>query len=128
MAKVLLIETDRQLAKNIKNYLQLAGHTANNHSDLQTAITAADGDRPDIIVLDLWLAGRSGIEFLYELRSYPDWQAMPVIVTGKLSQDELAGYANAFEQLNVDNYLPKHAPISELLQQIDKLLQSTAIA
>src|SRR5579862_5026294 len=122
MAKVLLIETDRQLAKNIKSYLRLAGHNVNTHSDLQTAILNADADSPDIIVLDLWLAGRSGIEFLYELRSYPDWQAVPVIVTGKLSQDELAMYADALEQLSVTNYVPKHTPILDLVRQIDELL------
>ncbi|MGH7156647.1 MAG: response regulator transcription factor [Candidatus Saccharimonadales bacterium] len=123
MAKVLLIETDRQLAKNIQGYLKLAGHSIQIHSDLQTAITSADTQSPDIIVLDLWLAGRSGIEFLYELRSYPDWQNVPVIVTGKLSQDELALYDLAFQQLNVASYLPKHATISELASQIGQLLQ-----
>ena len=123
MARVLLIETDRQLAKNIKSYLQLAGHTVNSHSDLQAAVTTADTDRPGIIILDLWLAGRSGIEFLYELRSYPDWQPVPVIVTGKLSQDELANFAKAFEQLSISSYLPKHTATSILAEQIDQLLQ-----
>jgi DNA-binding response OmpR family regulator len=72
MAQILLLETDRQLAKSLKDYFGRAGHSLVCYSDPQQAVVAADRRQPQVIILDLMLAGRSGIEFLYELRSYPE--------------------------------------------------------
>jgi DNA-binding response OmpR family regulator len=75
MANILLIETDRLLAKNLSKYLTKFGHEVSWHVEPQAAMDSADQKCPDVIVLDLLLANsRSGIEFLYEFRSYPEWQ------------------------------------------------------
>jgi len=127
MPRVLLIETDRQLAKNLQSYLELNDFIVDIHSDIQNAIMSTDTQCPDVIILDLILAGRSGIEFLYELRSYPEWQSVPVIATGHISQDELSHYGSAFEQLNVSAYLPKHSAFDRLAGEIRKLLQPAKV-
>lgn len=80
MAEILLIEPDRLLAESYVQALQSAGHEVNAASSAQAAIMAADAIRPDLVVLELQLVEHSGIEFLYEFRSYPDWQAIPVII------------------------------------------------
>lgn len=128
MPRVLILETDRQLAKNISNFLILQGHQVDVYSDPQSAISAADTNCPDVVVLDLMLAGRSGIEFLFELRSYPEWQRIPVIVTGKLSNEELEAYSLAFGQLNISGYLHKQTtPLADLAAMVQKLLKPAAI-
>jgi CheY-like chemotaxis protein len=88
------------------------------------AVTSADINKPDIVVLDLFLAGRSGIEFLYELRSYPDWQQLPVLITGHLPSNEIAEYADALMELRVHKYLPKHTTsLQDLLVEVEQALQ-----
>ncbi|HEX2558258.1 MAG TPA: response regulator [Nitrososphaera sp.] len=104
MAQVLLIETDHLLGKNLSGYLKKSGHKVNWQVDPQSAIDKADDERPDVIILDLVLASRSGIEFLYEFRSYPDWQDLPVIFYSNISADEVQDCLDAFEQLNVAAY------------------------
>ncbi|HVX58700.1 MAG TPA: response regulator [Candidatus Saccharimonadales bacterium] len=89
MAHILLIESDRMLAANIGAALTRAGHNVVHTADAQAAITAADAHAPDIIILDLMLAGRSGIEFLYELRSYSDWCDIPVLVYSNIHATDL---------------------------------------
>jgi DNA-binding response OmpR family regulator len=89
MARVLIIESDCLLAKNLASALTIAGHEAVYTADAQAAITSADTRQPDAIILDLLLAGRSGVEFLYELRSYPEWQSIPVVVYSNLRPSEL---------------------------------------
>src|SRR6266550_1864776 len=124
MAQIILLETDRQLANNLKEYFRQAGHELLVYSDPQQAVLAADTNHPDIIILDLILAGRSGIEFLYELRSYPDWQNIPVIVTGRFTPDEVQVYSGAFQELGVSHYLPKQTTaLGSFLAETRKLLQ-----
>jgi DNA-binding response OmpR family regulator len=128
MPKILILETDRQLAKNTSDFLVLQGHQVDIYSDPQSAISSADTNCPDVVVLDLMLAGRSGIEFLYELRSYPEWQQIPVIVTSKLTDEELQAYLPAFGQLNVSGYLHKPTtPLADLAAMVQKLLTPATV-
>lgn len=128
MARILLLEADKQLSKNIKSFLNQAGHDVAVYKDPQTAISDADKKFPDVVILDLMLAGRSGIEFLYELRSYPDWQKVPLIITGRLSADEIQAFSDAFAQLGVAVYLPKQTtPLASLLAETETLLQPASV-
>jgi DNA-binding response OmpR family regulator len=129
MANILLLESDRQIAKHTAGFLKTAGHTVTAYSDPQKAITGADKTKPDLVIISLSLAGRSGVEFLYELRSYPEWQNVPAIVTGQLTTEELASFAAGFDQLEVASYLHKPtSSLKQLLTLITDLLQKTAVA
>lgn len=77
---VLLIEPDRLLADTYRQALEAAGHKVLMCASAQSAIFAADSVMPDVVILELQLIEHSGIEFLYEFRSYPEWQNVPVIV------------------------------------------------
>ena len=80
MANVLLIEPDRVLARTYAQALTHAGHKVSIAATAQAAIDAADECTPDVVLLELQLVAHSGIEFLYEFRSYPDWQQVPAII------------------------------------------------
>ena len=126
MATIYLLETDRQLGKAAKQYF--AGHDLYYFADPQVAVVSADIHRPDVIIIDLFLAGRSGIEFLYELRSYPDWQNLPVLVTGHLPVEELVHYIDAFTDLRVHKYLPKQSTsLQDLLAEVELALHHTPL-
>lgn len=124
MARVLLIESDRILADNISQMLERAGHQTAWHLDPQAAIDSADTKTPDVIVIDLMLAGRSGVEFLYEFRSYPEWQNLPVIVFSDITPEEFSGAGTGFSQLNVAAYHYKPiTKLADLLNSVDTVLQ-----
>jgi len=124
MSKILLLEPDRQLADNLKDYFANANHKVYVHSDPQAAIAEADKNRPDVIITELQLAGRSGVEFLYEFRSYPDWQAIPVIVTGSVNDQSMSDYTEVFDELNISNYFYKPAlQTQELVVAVNNCLE-----
>ncbi|HKU18246.1 MAG TPA: response regulator [Candidatus Saccharimonadales bacterium] len=77
---VLLLEPNTILAKMYSRALSDAGHSVAHATGAQAAIDAADKQQPDVVVLELQLPTHSGIEFLHEFRSYPEWQQVPVIV------------------------------------------------
>jgi CheY-like chemotaxis protein len=128
MAGIILLEPDRQLAQNIQRYFHRAGHQLRFFADPQQAVMSADSGRPDAIILNLFLATRSGIEFLYELRSYPEWSDIPIIATGSLSAGELKDYGAALEELRVTAYLPKQTSrLSDLLSAVQASLHSKVV-
>lgn len=124
MARILLVESDKLIAGNLRGVLKKAGHQVNWHVDPQAALDAADLQLPEAVIVDLVLANHGGIEFLYEFRSYPEWQEVPVIVFSSLSAEELKEALAGFEHLNVSAYHYKlHTTLSELTKSIDRILQ-----
>lgn len=124
MAKILLLEPDVVLAGSLAAHLANANHKVYVHSDPQAAIAEADKHKLDLIITDLQLAGRSGVEFLYEFRSYPDWQTIPVIVTGSVNDQSMSAYTEVFDELNVSNYFYKPAlQTQELVAAVNNCLK-----
>lgn len=90
MAHILLVEPDAILARAYQAALCRAGHTVDTAATAQAAVSLADQRRPDAVVLELHLPRHNGVEFLYEFRSYADWQAVPVLIHSMLSASEFA--------------------------------------
>lgn len=123
MAKVLLIEPDYVLADIYKKSFKFAGHDVTIASTAQVAITAADKFRPDVVILELQLINHSGIEFLYEFRSYDDWRKVPVIILSNIPHAEFNGSHDLLvKELGVETYFYKPTTtIKRLLASINKL-------
>ena len=122
MAQILLIEPDKLLATNIQNYLRRYKHKVAVAANAQTGLTAADQQSPELIIMDWQLAGPSGLEFLHELRSYPDWLDIPVLVYSSMPPDRLG--AATLEQLTISRYLYKPTTsLAELVAAVDEILQ-----
>lgn len=115
------------MAGNIRDYFANANHKIFVHNELQQAIAAADKIKPAAVIMELQLAGRSGIEFLYEFRSYPDWQDLPVIIFTTLKSDELSSYNRVLQDLNASHILFKpETNLSALLQALNERLAPVA--
>lgn len=123
MAHILLLEPDRVLAGTYKQVLEFAGHSVVPVSSAQAAILAADEQTPDVAIIELQLIEHSGIEFLYEFRSYQDWQTIPVIVHTGVPASEFTGNSQLLrEQLGVHHYLYK--PQTSLQQLLKTVAQT----
>jgi DNA-binding response OmpR family regulator len=105
MADILLIEPDIRLARTYALALQSAGHSVRTAATGQAAVCLADELRPDVVVLELQLVAHSGIEFLYEFRSYTDWHDVPVLVVSHVPPAEFeASHKLLHGRLGVSDY------------------------
>lgn len=87
------------------------------------AINVADKKRPDLIIMELQLAAHNGIEFLYELRSYPDWQSVPVIINSLVPPTEFSSNEVFWREMTVRAYLYKpQASLAKLLRTVQACL------
>lgn len=116
---ILLIEPDKLFAQTYKKALEASDYTVFLVTNAQEAISCADAHKPDLVVLEVELAKHNGIEFLYEFRSYPEWQSIPVIINTNISRGKFAASSNELQLLGVSELLYK--PKSSLAKLISIL-------
>lgn len=125
MASILLVEPDRIQAALYAEALKRDKHQTILVRTAAQAVTALDLNHIELIILELNLATHNGIELLYELRSYSDWQAIRVILHTTVRPKLL--HAPALKQLGVSKVLYKPATaLDELRSSVQSLLQSVA--
>lgn len=86
MTQVLLIEDDHWLAEGMVSRLRTAGYEVTHVAHGYAAIEAIDAVRPDVMVLDVLLAGATAFSLLHELQSYADTASIPVILCTNLAE------------------------------------------
>jgi DNA-binding response OmpR family regulator len=107
VARILLIEPDRILAETYRQALAGRRRQVICCASAQAGIISADQHRPDLVILELQLIEHSGIEFLYEFRSYADWQTIPVLIHTHVPPAEFNDNRQLMHQLNISAYLYK---------------------
>ena len=120
MAKILIVEDHPIFRRGIKNIL--SGNRLFTHvgeaGDANTAAQLVRKQRWDAVVLDISLPGKSGLEFLKELRlAYPK---LPVLVLSVQSEDQ---YAIRMLKAGASGYLTKDRTPEELIGALTKLLE-----
>jgi CheY-like chemotaxis protein len=93
---ILIVEDDEWLAEQYKRILGEAGIRAESVPHALAAIDSIDTNLPDVLVLDLLLAGPNAFTLLHELRSHADLTAIPVILcttsADQIAEEDIAAY------------------------------------
>ncbi|OGY64508.1 MAG: hypothetical protein A3I24_04025 [Candidatus Harrisonbacteria bacterium RIFCSPLOWO2_02_FULL_41_13b] len=84
---VLIVEDDVFLMALLKNRMESEGFSILAAKDGEEAIKVLKDIKPDIILLDIILPGKSGFEVLEEMQSDPQIQNSPVMIISNLGQD-----------------------------------------
>ncbi len=126
MKLLLLIEPDNILSNSLSKALVSAGYRVNIAGNAQAAINSVDSSRPDLVILELQLIGHSGIEFLYEFRSYKDWQDVPLIILSNVPKKEFKDNdALLSSELGVVEYLYKpDTDLKKIIKMAEKVFKS----
>lgn len=77
---ILVVEDDEWLAEQHVRTLAQAGYAADHAPHALAAMEMIDTKRPDVLVLDVFLAGPNAFTLLHELQSHPDLAKLPVIL------------------------------------------------
>jgi DNA-binding response OmpR family regulator len=123
MIRILLLEPDRVLAQQYTSFLVGEGYAVSWREDAQSGVIMADKYQPDLVIIELLLAGHSGIEFLYEFRSYADWRTVPALILSNVAKRDIGVPDSTLSELGVGAYLYKPETTLGLLgKQVKKLL------
>ncbi len=86
MTKVLLVEDDAWLAEMEADVLRKEGYEVEVAPHALSAIELVDSFVPDVIILDVLLAGSTAFAFLNELQSHSDTKEIPVVLCTNLAE------------------------------------------
>lgn len=113
---ILIVEPDKLLGRTYVQALQTAGISADWQASAQLALNSMDMKIPDAIFLEVQLPEHNGIEFMYEMRSYPDLQAIPVILVTLVPERELGLTSKIRQQLGIEGYYYKpHTSLEQMI-------------
>ncbi|MCB1754627.1 MAG: response regulator transcription factor [Gammaproteobacteria bacterium] len=79
--RILLVEDDIELAEMIQGYLQYEGYSLDHAADGDQAVARICNDPPDMIILDIMLPGKDGMEIVQTIR--PDYTGPIIMLTAK---------------------------------------------
>jgi PAS domain S-box-containing protein len=120
MKKILVIDEDKPLRNSVMTELRRNGFEALGAANGAEGVALAKAQAPSLVLCDLNLAGRSGLDVLRELRLQPATSSIPVILmTGAADQ------ADARPSLDpgADGYLRKPFALESMLTKVQARLQ-----
>lgn len=116
--RVLLVEDDPMIGEAIQDALKDAAYAADWVRDGQTALTALASQHYDMVLLDLGLPGRDGLDVLAAIRSDDNPVPLLIITARDGLEDRLRGLDGG-----ADDYLPKPFEMAELLARMRAVLR-----
>ncbi len=116
--KILLVEDEPGLRMTLIDRLQKEGYTVETAATGEEGYRRGTGESYDLIILDVMLPGRNGLELCRDLRQ--EGIAAPIMMLTARDQtvDKVLGL-----KLGADDYLTKPFEMLELLARIEALLR-----
>lgn len=112
---VLLVEDDDLLRDSFSILLAEAGYDVLTAGTARGAIDTTRSARPGLVILDLGLPDRPGLDVVREIRSDPETAATPVIaLTGRVG----AGEEEACLEAGCNRFLAKPVAAADLLEEL----------
>jgi DNA-binding NtrC family response regulator len=122
MAKILIIDDEAVFARSAAHFLSRSGHECWSLSSAEEGLAIIEKERPDLILLDIKLAGMSGLEALKRIASL-DPNAIVIIMTAYSSVES----AVAAMKDGAYDYIQKPIDHDELKFTIEKALETSRL-
>ncbi|CAK4075707.1 response regulator transcription factor [Vibrio sp. MarTm2] len=116
-SKILLIEDDRDISQLTKMYLTAEGYEVEAIEDGSIAIDKIQEYKPDLVLLDLMLPGKSGAEICNEARQF--YTGMIMVLTA--AEDEMSEVS--LFKFGADDYVTKPVRGHILVARIEALMR-----
>jgi two-component system phosphate regulon response regulator PhoB len=117
---ILIVEDEPSIAELISINLTHAGFSVLRALQADEALQLLRNTKPDLVILDWMMPGKSGVQFARELRSNPSTQAIPILMlTAKGEEaDKVLGL-----DAGADDYVTKPFSPKELVARVKALLR-----
>jgi len=93
--RILVVDDDPDIVEYLSSFLEDEGHEVDAAWDTRVALSRLETFDPDVVLIDVMLPGKSGLDLLVRLRQDPRRTELPlVLVTGDDSvlKDECRSY------------------------------------
>ncbi|HET7929372.1 MAG TPA: response regulator transcription factor [Actinomycetota bacterium] len=122
MTTVLVVEDEIEIARVVRDYLRNAGFEVIVVGDGGSAVASLRSAKPDLLVLDLGLPGRDGLDVAREIRRWSDTPIVMLTARGD-ETDRIVGL-----EIGADDYVVKPFSPKELVARVRAVLRRTRTA
>jgi heavy metal response regulator len=116
--RILVIEDEKKVARFIQQGLEEEHYSVDVSHDGTEGLTMAETGSYDILIIDVMLPGKNGIEITSELRSERITTPILMLTAKIATEDKVAGLDSG-----ADDYLTKPFAFAELLARVRSLLR-----
>jgi DNA-binding response OmpR family regulator len=121
--RVVIAEDEESILASLEFLVRQGGHESRSARDGNQALSAIEEFRPHLVLLDLMLPQRSGLEVCFAIRANPELQDTKVLMlTAKGGANEVARGIAA----GADDYVVKPFSTRELADRLRALLEAGA--
>lgn len=119
--KILVVDDEKALVKGIKFNLETEGYAVDVTYDGESAVSLARENRYDLIILDLMMPRKDGLQACQEIRMF---STVPIVMLTARSDesDKLMGFESG-----ADDYITKPFSIMELKARVRALIRRSTI-
>lgn len=98
MTKVMIVDDNRTMVSLLRTLLELQGYEVLTALDRDTLLANLRSERPEVVLMDVFLSGLDGLDLLRQIRAAGDLAGLRVIMTSgmDLSESCLQAGANSF--------------------------------
>jgi DNA-binding NtrC family response regulator len=118
MAKILIVDDEKHIRMLYKVELEDEGHEVTTAADGHNLLERIQRDKPELIVLDIKMAGYNGLDLLLEIRHR--FYNLPVILCSAYDT-----FKRDIKSIAADRYVVKSSDLTELKKEIARALEST---
>jgi DNA-binding response OmpR family regulator len=122
MTTVLVVEDEIEIARVVRDYLRNAGFEVIVVGDGGSAVASVRSAKPDLLVLDLGLPGRDGLDVAREIRRWSDTPIVMLTARGD-ETDRIVGL-----EIGADDYVVKPFSPKELVARVRAVLRRSRTA
>jgi len=119
--KVLIVEDEETLYKVVKEEFEAKGYKIKIAVDGSGVLEMAKSFEPNLILLDIILPKKSGLDVLAELKADPALKAIPVIMLSNLS--EVESIKKALSLGAVDYFVKTQYSLYEIIEKVQKYME-----
>jgi len=120
MTNILIVDDEPCIRTLLRRFLEMEGHTVSEATDGDEALKAYRADPADLVLMDIVMPGKEGIETIMQMcREFP--QAKIVAISGG-GLNRPQNYLQIAEQLGAKRTLTKPFSREELLAAVRELL------
>lgn len=123
--RVLVVDDDPDIIDYFSSFLEDHGYHVGSAENAAMALDIVDEFGPDVILIDVMMPGRSGLDLLVRLRREPRWGDIPlVVVTGndQILEDDCHSYLGTHQDVRgPDGVLSKPIDRNALLAVLKQL-------
>ncbi len=121
--KILVVEDDEDTYELYSEILASAGYSVIGANNGIEAVTSALKLQPQLIVMDVALPGRNGLEAAKLLKSDRRSRHIPILALSGLVQ---SCFVDLARNVGCDAFLTKPCPVSKMLSEVERLLRERA--